>query len=207
MWHIKDKKTRNIDFHLGERASRNPRSRLSLVYRERGSSSPLFLPPFRSPSTLPTISIRMHTALSCAIERRDHEKRHCPRLKAVAHEKRKRSESARAFAASQGKKITGLFNRKIFCRRNKWNFQIYYQIISNVKGLFVILYFSYNSRTYGKNIFFLNIFSLILRGYYAFSVEYDIEYSSEYSVCRFPVVSFCTRNRRVRLLKDHSSIS
>lgn len=73
----------------------------------------------------------------------------------------------------KGKKITGLFNRKIFCRRNKWNFQIYYQIISNVKGLFVILYFSYNSRTYGKNIL-----SLILLGYYAFSVEYDIEYSS-----------------------------
>lgn len=41
-----------------------------------------------SPSASPTISIRMHTALSCAIDRRDHEKRHCPRLKAIAHEKK-----------------------------------------------------------------------------------------------------------------------
>lgn len=47
--HIKEK-TRDIDFRLGERASRNPRSRLSVVYREHGSSSSLFLSPFRSPS-------------------------------------------------------------------------------------------------------------------------------------------------------------
>lgn len=44
--------------------------------------------------------------------------------------------------------------------------------------MFVILYFSYNSLTHGKDIL-----PLILCGYYAFSVEYDIEYSSEYFVC------------------------